>query len=108
MEISRLGQIAPRRLHEILRRSRAEIFAPERVAHVRAIIEDVERRGDAALLEYTQRYDEVALSSDRLRVDREEISRAHDDVDDALHAAMAGSIERVRRYNEWLRPRRWL
>jgi len=104
VEISRLGQIAPRRLHEILRRSRAEIFAPERVAHVRAIIEDVERRGDAALLEYTQRYDEVALSSDRLRVDREEISRAHDDVDDALHAAMAGSIERVRRYNEWLRP----
>ena len=76
MEIGRLGQIDPQRLYETLRRSRAEIFAPERVAH-RAIIEDVERRGDAALLEYTQRYDEVALSSDRLRVDREEISRAH-------------------------------
>ena len=104
MEISRLGQIAPQRLQAILRRSRAEIFAPERMAHVRRIIEDVERRGDAALVESTQRFDGVALTSDRLRVDRQEISQAYEAVDDGLRAAMAGSIERVRRYNEWLRP----
>ena len=50
MEINRLGQIAPERVRQILDRSRAEIFAAERIAHVRGIIQDVERRRDAALM----------------------------------------------------------
>ena len=104
MEIYRMGQVAPERLEEILRRSRAEIFAPERIAHVRAIIGDVHLRGDAAIIEYTQRFDGVALSPDGLRVDRREIRQAYEAVDGGLRAALASSIERARRYNEWLRP----
>jgi histidinol dehydrogenase len=37
-------------------------------------------------------------------VDRQEVSRAYDAVDDGLRTALATSIERARRYNEWLRP----
>src|SRR5438309_3453558 len=96
--------MAPERLQEILRRSRAEIFAAERIAHVRAIIEDVQQRRDAAILEYTQRFDGVSLTPDRLHVDRQEIRQAYDAVDGGLRTALASSIERARRYNEWLRP----
>ncbi len=104
MDILRLGQAPPERLRQMLERSRAEVFDPARVAHVRAIVEDVRQRGDAAVVEYTQRYDGVTLSPDRLRVDRQEVRRAYDVVDDGLRSALASSIERARRYNEWLRP----
>src|SRR5205807_5228625 len=98
------SQVAPERLREILQRSRADVFDPEIAAHVRGIVEDVRRRGDAAIVEHTQRHDGVALSPDRLRVDRQEVTRAYDALDDGLRTALATSIERARRYNEWLRP----
>jgi histidinol dehydrogenase len=104
VEILRLKQIAPDRLRQILQRSRVELFDAERVAHVRAIVDDVRRRGDDAVVEYTRRYDEVLLTPDRIQVDRDEVRRAYDAVDDGLRAALAGSIERARRYNDWLRP----
>jgi len=104
VEIQRLSQVAPARLREILQRSRADVFDAERAAHVRGIIEDVRERGDAAIVEHTQRHDGVVLAPDRLRVDRQEVRRAYDAVDDGLRTALATSIERTRRYNEWLRP----
>ena len=106
MEMLRLSQAAPARLRQMLHRSRADVFDAERAAHVRAIIEDVRQRGDAAIAEYTQRFDGVALPPDGLRVDRQDVRRAYDAVDDDLRAALASSIERARRYNEWLRPPR--
>ena len=104
MEVLRLRQIAPDRLRQILQRSRAELFDAERVGHVRAIIDDVRQRGDDAVVDYTQRYDGVQLSPDRIHVNRDEVRRAHDAVDEGLRAALANSIERARRYNDWLRP----
>lgn len=104
VEVIRLDEGSPDRLQRILRRSSADVFDAARQAHVRGIIEDVARRGDAALIEYTQRYDGVTLSIDGLRVGRDDVARAYDAVDDGLRAALATGIERTRRYNEWLRP----
>jgi histidinol dehydrogenase len=104
VEVIRLDEVSPDRLQRILRRSSADVFDATRQAHVRGIIEDVARRGDAALIEYTQRYDGVTLPSDGLRVGRDDVARAYDAVDDSLRAALATAIERTRRYNEWLRP----
>jgi histidinol dehydrogenase len=104
VEVIRLDGASPERLQRMLRRSSAEVFAADRLAYVRGIIEDVGRRGDEAIVEYTQRYDHVTLSPDRLRVGREEVARAYEAVDDGLRAALASSIERTRRYSEWLRP----
>ncbi len=104
MEVIRLDGASPERLQRMLRRSRAEVLAADRLAHVGGIIDDVGRRGDDAIVEYTARYDRVTLSPDRLRVSREEVARAYEAVDDGLRAALASGIERSRRYNEWLRP----
>ena len=43
---------------------------------VRALVDEVKTRGDAALLELTQRFDGAALSADRIRVDPAEIAAA--------------------------------
>jgi histidinol dehydrogenase len=104
VDILRLADAPPDRLQRKLRRSSAEIFDPERMAHVAAMIADVARRGDAAVLEYTARYDGVTLAPERLSVDRGEVRRAYDAVDDGLRTALAAAIDRTRRYNERLRP----
>jgi len=104
VEIQRLAEVSPGRLRQILQRSRADVFDADRAAHVRAIVEDVRERGDPAIVEQTQRHDGVTLSSDRLRVDRQEFRAAHEAVDGGLRTALAVSIDRARRFNEWLRP----
>jgi len=43
-------------------------------AAVAAIIEDVAARGDAALIDYTQRFDRIALTPERLRLSASEIA----------------------------------
>jgi histidinol dehydrogenase len=104
MDVIRLADAAPERLQRMLRRSAAEIFDPERLAYVGGIIADVERRGDAAVIEYTARYDGVTLGADRLAVERTEVRRAYDAIDDGLRTALEAAIDRTRRYNERLRP----
>jgi histidinol dehydrogenase len=104
VEITRLADAPPERLQRILRRSGADIFDPARIAHVAGIIADVERRGDAAVVDATARFDGVALEPDRIAAGRDEVRRAYDVVDDGLRTALASAIDRARRYNERLRP----
>jgi histidinol dehydrogenase len=69
-----------------------------------AILESVHRRGDAALLEWTERFDHVRLGADRLRVSEAEISQALEQTDlrllDVLHRAAAN----IRTFHTAQRP----
>src|SRR6516164_622520 len=62
-------ETAFRRLLEAERESEADVDAV-----VAAIVEDVARRGDAALIDYTNRFDGVDLPASGLRVPRREIA----------------------------------
>ncbi len=67
---------------------------------VAAIIDDVASRGDAALIDYTKRFDRVALTADRLRVSPQEITAAADGAPAETVAALrfaAGRIESFHR-----------
>jgi histidinol dehydrogenase len=48
---------------------------------VREIIDNVRARGDAALVEYARKFDNVTLSADRLQVSAKEIKDSYDQVD---------------------------
>ena len=74
-------------------------------AAVREIIDEVRRRGDAALIDYTLKFDGVKLTS--LEVSKEEIKRAYQDVDADLVAALRVSAERIRSYHNRQRERIW-
>ena len=67
---------------------------------VRAIVEDVRLRGDAAVLELTARFDRAELTAERLRVDEETISKARSLVRPELIDAMEVAAERLRRTSE--------
>lgn len=81
---------------------------PEVDARVAAILDDVKHRGDAALIEYTQRFDGVdANSMAQLEITQEQLREAFERLlpqqKDALQAAAA----RVRRYHEHQKASSW-
>jgi len=70
----------------------------ERVA---AILADVRARGDAAVLEYTQRFDGVqAASVAALELRRDELDAALRTITPAQRGALEAAAGRVRRYHE--------
>ncbi|MCJ7605213.1 MAG: histidinol dehydrogenase [Dehalococcoidales bacterium] len=69
----------------------AGIGNEERV--VRGIVEDVRKRGDAAVYEYTEKFDGVRLDS--LEVNPDDIERAYREVDTGLLDALKLAKERI-------------
>src|SRR3989338_7339187 len=69
----------------------------ERERAVRKIIDDVRRRGDNALLEYTERFDGARLTS--VEVSRERITRAAENVSAELKASLKIAAERIRAFH---------
>jgi histidinol dehydrogenase len=65
-----------------------------------AIIREIRERGDAALIEFTARFDGVQLTLENLRVDQQVIETLAARVDDELIAAMREAIANIRHYHE--------
>jgi histidinol dehydrogenase len=72
---------------------------------VAAILEDVKRRGDAALVEYTNRFDRVSLSAGQLRVTKSEIDAAVAKVPRATASALKLAAQRIRDYHRRQMPK---
>lgn len=66
-------------------------------ASVRQIVKDVRNRGDAAVLEYTQRFDSVSLAS--LEVAPDEFEWAQSQLDEPQMAALHRAIANVSRFH---------
>lgn len=84
---------------EILSREGRVGFAgdDDREKTVRQIINDVRERGDAALIDYTEKFDGVKLT--KLEVDQQQIDRAYRGIDKELLAAMKLAAERITAYH---------
>jgi histidinol dehydrogenase len=72
---------------------------------VTAIIEDVRRRGDAALIEYTRRFDRVSVVAGQLRVTPSEIDAAAGEVPAKTIAALKLASRRIRDYHKRQMPK---
>lgn len=71
---------------------------------VAAILDDVRLRGDAAVLEYTRRFDDAAADPDRLLVSKAEIGAAWAQCAPATLAALDLAAARIRAFHEHQRP----
>ena len=67
---------------------------------VRTVVEDVKRRKDEAVIEYTFKFDGVSLPRERLRVSEEEISSAYRKVPGKMLEALKKSIRNIRKFHE--------
>ncbi|KAF5414167.1 MAG: Histidinol dehydrogenase [Candidatus Methanogaster sp.] len=74
---------------------------------VSAILEDVKTRGDAALIEYTQRFDNASLSA--IEVESDAISKAFEDADSEILWHLETAADNIRRFHEaQIEPELWL
>ncbi|HIQ29939.1 MAG TPA: histidinol dehydrogenase [Candidatus Caldiarchaeum subterraneum] len=66
------------------------------ISQVKEIVEDVRRRGDAAVLEYVSKLDNVELSIDDIRVSREELREAYLKLDRRVRKSLENLAENIR------------
>jgi histidinol dehydrogenase len=87
-----------RKLRSIAARSVA--LDEELMRAVALILSDVRRRGDDALIEYTARFDGVALNRETIRVDEGSLRASAAHVDRNVLEAFREAIKRVRAFHE--------
>jgi histidinol dehydrogenase len=108
-EIARLDTREPdffRRLGALTALEAAQDEAVDRT--VATIIADVRARGDAALLEYTQRFDRVtARRVAELEIRAAELEGALGGLPADVHGPIAVAADRIRRYHERQRAESW-
>lgn len=78
---------------------------PELENYVKAIIEEVRRRGDAALADFTAKLDGVSLQPSRLRVSPEDVDNAYRKVGEEQIAAIKYAKDRVAKFQKNLLKR---
>ena len=79
------------------RRTSAEFYESDLEPKVKQIVDEVRRRGDAALFDYTLKIDRVKLSS--LEVSKKQIASAYQQVDEELVSALKLAAERIRSFH---------
>lgn len=73
--------------------------SPDVDAVVADIIADVRARGDAAVLELTERFDRVALTAESMRMSADEVASAADTVSADVRGALELAASRIRSYH---------
>ncbi len=87
----------------LLAASAGEEMAEAEVA-VRPIVDAVRAEGDAALLRYTERFDEASLRAEELVVSREELEAAESGVPAEAREALSLAAARIRAFHQACRP----
>ena len=85
--------------------NRTGAFNADALVAATKIVEDVRGRGDAALREYTERFDGVRL--ERFRVDEASIEAAAAQLDDGLRSALRHAARQIRDFHERQKKQSW-
>ncbi len=88
-------------------KGRSVAFDAELTTIVADIVEDVRHRGDAALLDYTARFDGVRLAPSELRVGEEMLRRSAERADARVLEALRLAIKNIRLFHERERVESW-
>lgn len=95
----------PKRLREMA--SASSLFDPAIEQRTRAILDDVRTRGDAALLELTERFDGARLSAEQLPVTQAELVTASLKAEDSLRSAVAEAEGNIAAFARKSRRKAW-
>lgn len=88
-------------------RERSVALDAELMSQVAAIIEDVRNRGDAALIDYTERFDGRTIETADLRFSESTLTALASRVDTAVLEALREAIRRVRFFHVFERQHSW-
>jgi len=83
----------------VVHATRFKLYSEDHHA-LQKIMQDVFERGDEKVAEYTAKFDGVKLTPEQFQVSKEELRKAHREVDSDLLASIRQAIANVRRYQE--------
>lgn len=83
---------------------RAETDISEHMKVAKEVSDDVRKRGDEAVLEYTAKFDRVELTADRIKVKPEEIEAGYNRLDTETREAIEYAAKNIRNFHEKQMP----
>jgi histidinol dehydrogenase len=97
------------RLADLLKRIRSRNVALdlELMSQVAAIVHNVRSRGDAALVEYTAKFDGCSIQTSDLKVSEQILRTAASKADPVIMEALREAIRRIRYFHEFERQESW-
>ncbi len=98
MNIYRLNELSDEKREFILKRAELDITEHMKVAT--AVSDDVKQRGDAAVLEYTERFDRVKLTREQIKVKPEEIEAGYERLDKETRDALEYAAKNIWNFHE--------
>lgn len=105
--MNRLTFSSPRFFSQLDRFSRNASASAQLEANVRAIIDDVEKRGDKAVSELIARFDKAQLRPSQFRVPVEQLQEASRRLSPEKKKAIRESIKSVKEFGRQTVPRNW-
>jgi len=103
LEPRRLSGLDPSERQRLLARSSLDIESVK--AQVAEILRRVKQRGDAALVEYTSLFDKVSLKPGEIRVTKDEVKAAYENVPEKLMSALRSTARSLEVYHRAQMPR---
>ncbi|MBE7029956.1 MAG: histidinol dehydrogenase [Ruminococcaceae bacterium] len=97
MNIYKLNELSEEKLQFIMRR--AELDITEFTPLATEVSLDVKKRGDAAVLEYTAKYDRVTLTAEQMKVSAQEIETGYNRLDAKTRDAIAYAAKNIRTFH---------
>ncbi len=93
-----------------IRESNKKIFGADLSAAevVRKIVNDVRKNGDAAVIDYTKKFDGVEIAAENFLVTAEEFIDAENSVEEKIVDALKRAAENIRSYHIEQLPKSWL
>lgn len=76
-------------------------------ALVQGILKDVQKRGDRAVIDYTDQFDHLKLKPSELRVSEAEIKAAYAEADDEVIESLIFAAKRITAFHEKQKQKRW-
>jgi histidinol dehydrogenase len=106
IEIVRLRGCSQEERKRLLDRSELDVASV--MSSVFDIVVDVQRRGDGALTDYTERFDGVKLSQEQIKVSNREIRAAYDGVDAKTVQAIKRAAKAIEKFHRKQLPSEWM
>ena len=75
---------------------------------VRKVVSDVRSRGDAAVIEYTKKFDGVELSAENFLVTAEEFAEAENNVNLEVVNSLKRAAENIKKFHQEQLPKSWI
>ena len=88
--------------------NRSQLQDEEISRRVKEIVNRVREEGDAALFEYTARFDKADINADNVLVSREEIDKAYEAASPEWLAAMREAAKRITAFHEKQKQNTWI